>query len=243
MVGKEITESLLAEYQRSYVKYTLEVDTQLSSLSTLLWAMMGQVATFALELHPLVQKYDLKTPGHKFIRHLIKAIFLVCTEQSGVPEARAAVQSLRALVNSKQKPGDSLDTFFSMVKSRNIAADSHGVQLTEQQLVVVSMDGLLPEYSYHTSTLNQALHVTGGSLPRDLADLRSTLQKIDNTRPSGVVSAFSANLNKRGKPQGKDEGKSTIEAKDKYIEVLKAERDKLKTQLQASTTSGMRTRG
>jgi hypothetical protein len=229
-VGGRITESLLREHEKMYVKYIHDVEAQLQALHSVLWSMMGKVAKAALDHHPLTSKHDLKTPNHKKVRHFLKAIFLICTSPQGVSAERASVLAIRALVSSTMKEDDSLDDYLGTIESRNRASTGYGAPLSEKQLVVIAVDGLCADFAYHKGALIQALHVTNGSLPVTMADLRDTLLKIDANRPSGSVSAFAIRVDRKPKTHSKGDGKGQ-EDKDQVIGRLTAERDKLKKQV------------
>ena len=219
-----------------HLKTVRKLEDQLMSLHGFIWQALGPNTKAALECHPMMNVYDLKEPKSDTVHHLLKAIFLVCTSPEGITEEQRVIDAMHSLVTSEMETPSDLEAFFRKVESRAESLSDCGLEVGEKEMVVVATRGLNGPFARHKDVLMQAANVSGNGLPTSLAALRAAIVRIDNT--SNETSAFSVQTGRGAKQPGKGSsggggGGSTLEQKEKLIENLKSEKERMKKQLSA----------
>lgn len=259
-LSAEITEDLLPDFKKSYVKYCIDVKDQLERLYVFIWECLGPNTRARLEANALVLTNDLKVTDGSKIHDLLLALFTVCITQVGVEDQVAKIAALRNLVNVKQ--GDeSFATYIVNTKSKQDSVVDLGYNISEAEVVYAILDGANSTLAPHRSAILSAASASAKGLPTTISELNTVIQKVDaNFVNGGGVSAFAVQVDKGSKrrieerPAQKDDRafeacknekeklKKQVAAKDKIIAELREENRKLKGKADEADVRGRRDR-
>lgn len=236
VLGADVSEEDLPEYKKNHVKYRLEAKAQLRSLHSYIWGFLGPATTGKLKAHALVLDNDLHLPSSEQVHTLLKALFLVCTTQDGVSEARMKVMAMRDFVTVKQEGDEPLAEFLDRLESLVETLKDHGYAISDEEMTLAAIEGLNHKLTSHKSAILHAATVSTTGLPKTFSALNESIQKIDaNLVNGGGISAFAVQSGKGGKPPAKTGGqpKEYVGDEARYIATLKSDRDRLQKQVQA----------
>jgi hypothetical protein len=216
-----------------WVKRCTKRRSELEKLYNFILSKLTVSAKGAVKTHTLWTEHALHIPSCKTINKLLLCIHLTFTTQVGVPEERASVEVLSALVQSQMGAEAQLEDFIGEVESLDAAVDDKcGFKLSPKQLVYIIVKGLNTRFDPHRVELDRAVNTTG-TYPDSVKALRDAILRIDNNL-KGVSSAFAVQF-ERGKdkprPQGDGDGKNgrkfSLESSARHIKTLEAKLKKL----------------
>ena len=148
----------VSQCNAEWVKQCAKRRSELEKLYNFVLSKLTASAKSAVQNHALWAEHALHLPSYK-ISKLLLCIHLTFTTQIGVPDERASVEVLSALVQSAMSSEAQLEEYISEVESLDAAVnDKCGFKLSPKQLVVIIVRGLNSRFDPHRVELDRAVN-------------------------------------------------------------------------------------